>query len=34
MYVFIGLSQKVGQGLYDKGVSHEIYLNCGIKTKQ
>ena len=29
MYVFIGLFQKVGQGLYDKG--DEIYLNCGIK---
>ena len=29
MYVFIGLFQKVGQGLYDKG--NEIYLNCGIK---
>ena len=34
MYVFIGLSQKVGQGLYNKGVGNEIYLNCGIKTKQ
>ena len=31
MYVFIGLSQKVGQGLYSKGAGNEIYINCGIK---
>ena len=31
MYGFIGLSQKVGQGLYGKGASNEIYQNCGIK---
>ena len=26
MYVFITLSQKVGQGLYNKGAGNEIYL--------